>query len=176
MPQLRSPRYSGDETGAAAVEMALFLVILAPLLLNVIDVGFYLYKRTEVENAAQVAAQAAWSQCDTPPTAAQTLSGVCPGLTSVVTAAVKTTTLSDAVTWANVGSIDTDSGYRCPDGTNSVFTNATNSPSTCTSTTAKSGYYVKVSVSYPYRPMFQGATLAALFPSTITATSWMRIK
>ena len=49
-----------DERGASALEFAIFAGILAFGLLNTADVSIYIYKRMQVENATEMAAQAAW--------------------------------------------------------------------------------------------------------------------
>ena len=53
-----------DERGASALEFAIFAGILAFGLLNTADVSIYIYKRMQVENATEMAAQAAWKACN----------------------------------------------------------------------------------------------------------------
>jgi len=53
----------GETRATAAIEFAGTAALLSVGLLNAVDVGYYMYRRMEVENAAQVAAQAAWKTC-----------------------------------------------------------------------------------------------------------------
>jgi len=57
-------RYGGDRCGAAAAEFALLLSLLVIPTLNVADLAIYAWDRMQLENAAQMAAQAAWETCD----------------------------------------------------------------------------------------------------------------
>jgi Flp pilus assembly protein TadG len=163
-------RYLHDEHGAAAAETAIFVLVLAPIALNLVDLGVYVYKRMQVENAAQAGAQAAWATCTKPPASATN----CPYIASAVTAAVQGTSLGTAVTWSN-SPASTDAGYYCPDGTNNAFVTSS-SGATCTNTGASAGYYVKITVSYPFAPVFSGFSVASLLPTPITRTTWMRLE
>jgi Flp pilus assembly protein TadG len=49
-----------DQRGVAAVEFGIFVPLLFLALANVVDVTIYLYQRMQVQNATEVAAQAAW--------------------------------------------------------------------------------------------------------------------
>jgi Flp pilus assembly protein TadG len=169
-------RYLRDDNGAAAAETAIFVLVLAPIILNLVDLGAYAYKRMQVENAAQAGAQAAWATCTKPPASASN----CQYLSSAVTGAVAGTSLSNTVVWSNASAFTgtppaSDAGYFCPDGANNALT-ASSLGSTCTKTGAKAGYYVKIAVSYPFQPIFTGFSVAALLPTPITRTTWMRIE
>src|ERR1700737_4158566 len=83
-----------DQRGVAAIEFGLFAIFLPLALVNVTDVSIYIYQRMQVENATQVAAQAAWKACDLPQLPA-TIN--CPGLTSAVQSAVQSTSLGTRV-------------------------------------------------------------------------------
>jgi hypothetical protein len=64
----------------------------------------------------------------------------------------------------------------CPDSaTNSLVTNSAASCNSTSSTGAAPGTYAKIQTSFTFRPMFAGATIAALFPATITATAYQRL-
>ena len=52
-----------DTRGTAAVEFAVAAMFLCAGVLSAVDLGLYEYKRMEVENAAQVGAQAVWKTC-----------------------------------------------------------------------------------------------------------------
>jgi Flp pilus assembly protein TadG len=168
------------EDGAAAAEFAMFAVILAPLLLNLGDMGYYAYTRMEVENAAQNAAQAAWANCSASTPSAANCD---PAMTNAITSAVASTSLGNKVTWSNSGKLWTDTSHPygvdsfCPDSTtNSIaYTNAASCSST-TSTGTTPGTYVRITVSYTFTPLFRGATIASLFPATISRTTYQRLK
>ena len=55
--------FGSDEGGASAVEFALWLILLAIPTLNVVDMGFYIFKNMQVRQSAQAGAQAAESIC-----------------------------------------------------------------------------------------------------------------
>src|ERR1700693_5015304 len=50
-----------DCGGVAAIEFAVFAGLLSLAILNVTDVSIYAFQLMEVENATQMAAQAAWT-------------------------------------------------------------------------------------------------------------------
>jgi Flp pilus assembly protein TadG len=168
----RLAHYLRDENGGPAAEMGLFILLLAPIIFNLMDVGVYIYKRMQVQNAAQAGAQAVWAVCTKAPVTATPCST---NVATAVTGGIQSTSLGSGVTWSNSGSFATDAAYKCPDGTDNAFTNASSGTS-CTSTGAGAGYYAKISVSYAYTPLFAGATVASLLPTPITATTWMRIE
>jgi Flp pilus assembly protein TadG len=170
-------RYLRNTGGAAAAEFAMFAVVLAPLLMNLGDMGYYAYVRMEVENAAQAGAQAAWANCSASTPSATN----CPDMTNAITSAVQSTSLGSNVTWTNSADMWSATGHPygvdtyCPDSsTNSlVYSNATCSDTT--STDAAPGTYVKITVSYTFHPLFRGATIASLFPATITRSTYQRL-
>jgi len=171
--------FARERSGAAAAEFAMFVLILAPLLLNLGDMGFYAYVRMQVENAAQAGAQAAFANCSNTPAN----SANCPNLSTAVSSAVSSTSLGDKVSWTNKSTMFTGSAPQgvdtyCPSSTNStnaiVYTNSTSCDGT-TSTGATPGTYARIDVSYTYTPLFKGATIASLFPATITATTYQRL-
>jgi len=49
-----------DQRGASALEFAIFAGILAFGVLNTADISMYIYKRMQLENATEMAVQAAW--------------------------------------------------------------------------------------------------------------------
>ena len=95
--------------GAAGIEFALVAGTLCLIMLNAFDVANYIYKRMQVENAAQMGAQAAWKTCDPTMLPATKL---CAGLNTAVTAAVQSTSLGQGVT-LEPGSLS--EGYFCLD-------------------------------------------------------------
>jgi Flp pilus assembly protein TadG len=57
-----------DQAGTAALELALLLVLLVPVLFGIIDVGHALYVRVQVQEAAQEGAMVAVYAPDVPAT------------------------------------------------------------------------------------------------------------
>src|ERR1041385_4321476 len=98
-----------DERGASALEFAIFVGILAFGLLNTADISIYIYKRMQVENATEMAAQAAWKSCD-PSKGYLPATLSCPNLTTTITQAAQSTALGNLVTIA-VGS--PQEGFYC---------------------------------------------------------------
>jgi Flp pilus assembly protein TadG len=164
--------YLRRDDGAVAAEFAMFLILLVPLLVNIIDIGAYVFQRMQVDNAAQAASQAAWANCTSRPIGTQTLDDHCPNLAPAVTGAIASTTLGEAVTLSNT--IATDAQTYCPDPANQDLVAST--AATCDATGSPPGYYVKVTVSYPFQPIFAGATIASAFTTPLTATTWTRIE
>ena len=54
-----------DRRGVAAIEFGFFAIFLSIALANVTDVSIYIYQRMQVENATEIAAQAALKTCAT---------------------------------------------------------------------------------------------------------------
>ena len=52
-----------DRRGVAAIEFGFFAIFLSAALANVADVSIYIYQRMQVENATEIAAQAALKTC-----------------------------------------------------------------------------------------------------------------
>ena len=85
-----------DERGASALEFAIFAGMLAFGLLNTADISIYIYKRMQVENATEMAAQAAWKACD-PSKGYLPATLSCPNLTTLMTQAAQSTGLGNQV-------------------------------------------------------------------------------
>jgi len=166
-----------DERGASALEFAIFAGILSFGLLNTADISIYIYKRMQVENATEMAAQAAWKACD-PSKGYLPATLSCPDLTTAITQAAQSTALGDQVTIAT-GS--PQEGFYCLNdaGTLQLVANATlNPPADCSSTGLVGqapGDYIKVTTSFSYAPLFPGVTVAGVFPTPIMKTSMMRL-
>jgi Flp pilus assembly protein TadG len=143
---------------------------------NAIDVGVYAYKRMQVANAAQVAAQAAWTTCsDTSTMLPATVN--CSGLNNAVTAAIQSTALGSAVSLASGYPAE---GYYCvgPSGSLQSVGNVSNKPANCSAAgnpNTSPGDYIQVSVTYPYTPLFPVSVMGALNSTSISMTSWMRL-
>jgi Flp pilus assembly protein TadG len=167
-----------DARGAAAAEFALVLTLLAIPILNAVDLGIYAYQRMELDNAAQVAAQAAWAivpNCALPVTA----SGNCSGLTSKINTALQSTPLGTKVTVSS-----TTENYYCVKTSNSRLVTTGSfptkpNPDNCASagglSTDTPGDYIVITASYAYTPVFPGVSVTSLLASPITRTVWMRL-
>lgn len=172
--KLRS--FCHDTRGVAAIEMALGSLMLILAVFNVVDVGVYAYKNMQVANAAQVGAQAAWSNCTTGLVLPATQN--CPNLNAKITTAIQSTSLGTAVTLA---SGYPQEGYYCVNGSGALQAVGTLSspPADCSAAgnpNVAPGDYIQVGVTYRYRSVFPNLTvMAALNISSITTTSWMRL-
>lgn len=188
-------RFARDASGAAAVEFALWLGILALPVLNVVDLGYYGFQAVQVREAAQAAVESAVANCATQLPATTN----CAGLATGIATAAHSTSLGTNVTVAgyatNSTASDTFEGYFCSGVTNALVTatvssgsnpwatNATSTPtepSSCSGSTGAKNTdavsdYVSVTVTYAFHPLFPGVTVASLLPSTITQQAWMRL-
>jgi Flp pilus assembly protein TadG len=166
-----------DQAGASALEFSLFAALLGFGLLNTADISIYIYKRMQVENATQMAVQAAWKVCD-PSQGYLPATTSCPGLTAAITGAARSTSLGALV------SIQTGSpteAYYClsTSGTLQLVAAATSIPPADCSATGLAGQepadYIQISTSFAYAPLFPGITVANLFTTPIVKTATMRL-
>lgn len=149
----------------------MFLLILAPLILNLVDIGLYVFQRMEVENAANSGAQAMFANCSASDfnTCDKT------NVNNAITSAVQSTILGNKVAWQNSGTFWTDVTKYCPDqATNSLVVQSTQCSST-TSTGDFPGTYAKITVRYPFAPAFPGVTLASGLTGNIDYTTYVRL-
>lgn len=168
------------ETGASGVEFALIVGLITLPMMSAIDVAVYAYDRMQLEQAAQVALQAAWATCTSNSMLPVTSSTACPTASTAMTSAAQSTSLSTAVAISS-----TTEGYYCVDGTGALtlvgktgtFGGAPAVQSSCPSgsTTSRPGDYVYVTVTIPFSPIFGGVSIASLFGPSISKTSWMRM-
>jgi Flp pilus assembly protein TadG len=173
--------FGPDAGGVAGIEFGITGLLLAIGLLNAVDVGYYAYRRMEVENAAEVGAQAAWQYCwdqkngDMLPATDPTK---CPGLTAAITAAIQSTTLGTAVSLASGYPTE---AYYCVNASNvlqNVGSVSSAEPANCAAAgnaAATPGDYLKVQVTYPYQPLFSFSVMSASKATSISKTSWMRM-
>jgi Flp pilus assembly pilin Flp len=164
-----------DERGAVAVEFALVATILVFLLLNGLDLGRYLYLRTELENATQAGAHAVWKTCD--PTKLPIDKNCNPAAKTAVKEVV-----SSFVSNVADGDVTLTEGYFCTDAGGSLHsvqipaTPPLALPPACQAGIAP-GDYVIVNITYAYEPLFGNVTVfAKLFGSSISTTSFMRMQ
>lgn len=186
---MRRPGPLGDRGGAAGVEFALWLSVLLIPMLNVVDIGVYIHRRMQVEEAAQVAAQMIWETCDTRAKLPATDAARCPLLPDRIIAAAHSTPLGDLVELGEPDEL-VESGklpgvteaYFCVDGSGGLQKVAVPPdapPADCTQAgglaTTAPGDYVTVTVFYDYAPLFQGVSLGGLMTTPIVRTSTMRL-
>jgi Flp pilus assembly protein TadG len=162
-----------DCRGVAGVEFALVGGFLCLAVVNVADIGIYLYKRMNVENAALVGAMSALKACDATVLPATVK---CPGLNAAVTAAIQSTSLGTAVTLS--GSVS--EGYYCVNSSNALqyVSSVASKPADCTAAgmpALQPADYVQVAVTFSYTPIFSGISVASLFPTPITKTAMVRM-
>ena len=174
--RLRS--FWNDHRGVAGIEFALVAGALCILLLNGIEVARYAYTVMQVQNAAQIGAQSVWKACD--PTKELPATTKCAGLNTAVAAAIKSTTLGDGVT---LQSGTPSEAYYClnnanaliPDGGIALGSKPANCNTIAGAQAGQPGDYIKVGVTYAYRPLFLDFTVGKLFSSTITKTTYLRL-
>ncbi len=168
---------SADQRGVAAIEFGIFAPLLFLALANVVDVTTYLYQRMQVQNATEVAAQAAWKTCDLT---------VLPPTTDCSTLAASVTAVQNALASTSLGtsvalvSGSPTVGYYCVNSSNALqYVSAISSkPADCTAAGTPSlqpGYYIQVQTTYTYTPIFPGMSISGTLPTPINSASLMRL-
>lgn len=170
----RLARFGADAKGMIAVDFAITGTILVYGLLNAADLGYYIYRRMEVENAADVGAQTASKTCDQNSLPATTN---CSGLDAAITSAIQNTSLGKLVTLASGYPTE---GYYCTNASNALqfVSNVSSKPSNCSAAgnaSASPGDYLQVQVTMTYQPLFGVSVMGALGWTSISMTSWMRM-
>jgi Flp pilus assembly protein TadG len=166
-----------DQRGASALEFAMFAGILCFGLLNTTDISIYIYKRMQVENATEMAVQAAWKACD-PSKGYLPATTSCPALTAAITDAVQSTSLGSQVSF-QTGS--PSEGYYCLNNLGALqYVSAVTStpPADCSATGLSSQQpadYIQITTTYSYAPLFPGMTVASSFTTPIVKTGTMRL-
>lgn len=155
------PKIFLDTSGAAAVEFALWLSILVYPLLNAFDIGLYIFQRMELENAAQMSAQAIFTGCGQNAGSTVTLSTNCSNFTTYRDSGAHGTSLGSSV------SATTDEGAYCTTGSGTAATLTTSGCST-------TGHYVIVTATYTFTPLFRIATVASLLSTNLSRSYWIR--
>jgi Flp pilus assembly protein TadG len=164
-----------DRRGVAAVEFGIFSVLLFASLANVTDVSIYIYQRMQVENATEVAAQAALKTCGSTNTLPATIN--CANLLTAVQTAMRSTSLGTAVTLQNGSPSE---GYYCVNASGALqFVSGVNSkPADCSAAgmpALQPGDYITIATTFTYQPIFARLSVAAAFPTPITKTAIMRL-
>lgn len=174
-------RWCREEKGAAAVEFALVVTLLTVPVLNVIDLTMYAWNRMQLDNAAQVGAQAAWATCSAASNrpASPNSYANCAGMPAAVTQAVQSTSLGTKVTWT----LTSEAYYCITTGGALVFAAAATAtpPSDCSKNSLGGqssdvpGDYVQITTSVNFTPIFPAVSIASALTSPITRTAWMRL-
>ena len=149
-------------------------MLLAVGVLNAIDLGYYMYQRMEVENAAEVAAQTAWKTCYDQSTMLPATTK-CSGLNAAITTAIQSTSLGASVSL--VSGYPTE-GYYCVDASNALqlVGSLSAKPSDCSAvgnSNTSPGDYLQVGVTYKYSALFGITVMSAWGVTSISMTSWM---
>lgn len=167
-----------DESGLAAMELALVAGTLSTVMLNGVEIARFYFAKMEVQNATQMAAQKVWKTCDTPAKAPVTIN--CSGRTTAITTGLQSTSLGSSVSLST--GFPTEAYYcaATSDGALiSVGAVTSAKPSTCSPSGSGSdtpGDYVVIQAQYTYQPIFSGITVGSLLPTTITSSTTMRIQ
>jgi Flp pilus assembly protein TadG len=180
--------FGADKRGVAGIEFGVTGLMLVIGLLNVVDVGLYAYKRMEVENAAEVGAQAAWKTCTDPQKNSMlpatqnctVANGAKTDLNSAITTAIQSTSLGTAVTLASGYPAE---DYRCVNASNALqFVGSVSSPkpancSAAGNAAATPGDYLQVGVTSPYQALFPGliSVMSVSGITSISKTTWIRM-
>ncbi|MGB6177495.1 MAG: TadE/TadG family type IV pilus assembly protein [Methylocella sp.] len=165
--------------GVAGIEFGVTGLLLVVGLLNAVDIGFYAYRRMEVENAAEVGAQAAWQTCHDANGSILPATVNCPGLNNAITTAIQSTTLGTAVSLASGYPAE---DYRCVNASNVLQSvgSVSSPPANCAAAgnaAASPADYLQVGVTCQYQPLFPGliSVMSVSGVTSISKTSWMRM-
>ena len=173
-------RFWADRSGVAAVEVAIWAAFIVVPVFSVVDIGDYIRRRMQVEAAGQAAMAKAWVFCNT----AAKLPAVknCTGLSTAMTTSAQSTSLGAGVTLSG-----TTEGYYCVNGSGALTQvgstatfggTPTGAATNCTTVGGVSGtpsLYISSTATYSYTPLVGSLSVAALLPSPITKTVWMRL-
>ena len=164
-----------DEGGVAAVEFSLYALFLSLALVNVTDTSIYIYQRMQAEDATQAAVEAASKACDLSQLPA---TANCPGLTSAINNAVKSTSLGTRV---SLISGSPSEGYYCVNSSNALqyVSDVSSKPADCTAAgmpALQPGDYIQVQTTFPYAPLFPGLSVTSTFATPINRTAMMRLQ
>lgn len=163
-----------DRSGVAAIEFAFIAGFLCLAVLNVSDIGIYLVKRMQVENAAQMGTMGALQACD-PAHLPATVN--CPGLNAAVTAAIQSTSLGSGVTLSG-GAVS--EGYYCLNSSNVLqyMSSVSSKPADCAAAgmpALQPADYLRVQVTYSYVPLFGGISVAGQLTTPIVKFAMARM-
>lgn len=162
-----------DQRGVAAIEFGFFAILLSAALANVTDVSIYIYQRMQVENATEVAVQAALKTCSTKLPATTN----CPGLLAAMQTALQSTSLGTAVSLQPNSPTE---GYYCVNSSNALqyISDVSSRPADCTAAGMpglQPGDYILINTTFPYQSLFPRLSVASAFPTPINRTAMMRL-
>ena len=167
-----------DESGVAALELALVAGTLSTVMLNGVEIARFYFAQMEVQNASQMAAQNVWKTCDTQAKAPVTIN--CSARTTAITTGLQSTSLGSSVSLAT--NYPTEAYYCAATADGSLINvGAVTSakPTACSpngSGADTPGDYIVIQAQYTYTPIFRGITIGSLLPTSITSTTKMRIQ
>jgi hypothetical protein len=146
------------------------------MFLNLVDFSVRIWSQMQLDNAAEIGAQAAYNACAG---VAEPVTTNCTSMNSAVTTAIQSTSLGTNVTLASGSPTET---YYCTNtSTNTLQSVGTPSsppsPFDCTAAGNPSvtpGDYITVKVNYTFNPMFPGLSL--LSSSTLSSTGLTRLQ
>ncbi|WP_439393110.1 TadE/TadG family type IV pilus assembly protein [Bradyrhizobium sp. PMVTL-01] len=164
---------SADQRGVAAIEFGIFAIFLSATLANVADVSIYIYQRMQVENATQVAAQAALKTCSSNLPATTN----CPGLLAAMQQALQSTSLGTSVTLVTGSPSE---GYYCINASSALqyVGDVSSKPADCTAAgtpALQPGDYIQVQTTFTYKSLFASLSVASTFPTPINRTAMLRL-
>ncbi len=160
-----------DQRGVAAIEFGVFALLLFVSLANVADVSIYIYERMQVENATEVAAQAALKTCSTKLPATTN----CPALLTAMQNALQSTSLGTSVTFVTGSPTE---GYYCINTSNALqyVSDVSSKPADCTAAgmpALQPGDYLQVQTTFTYQTLFGNLSVASAFPTPINRIAMM---
>lgn len=169
-------RFARDRRGAATIEVALTTLFMAYSVMNVADISIYAYTRMQVQNAAQMGAQAIYEACgseDLPATSQ------CSGLDAAVLRGIQSTALGSRVTLKSGSPAE---GWYCINSSNALqYMSAYDSkPVDCSGAGTPSlqpGDYIKVETQHTYSPLFPtNTTIGSLLNTQMSASALVRLE
>ena len=167
-----------DQSGSAAVELALVAGTLASVMMNGIEISRWYFSQMELQNATQMAAQAVWKACDSPAKLPVTIN--CSARTAAMNNALQSTSLGTRVTLSSGYPTE---AYYCVATSGGALTNVGSvsnaKPVNCSPTGSTSdtpGDYIVLRAQYTYSPIFYGITIGSLLPTEVTAQTMMRVR
>jgi Flp pilus assembly protein TadG len=167
-----------DQTGSAAIEVALVVSTLSMIMLNGVEISRWYFARMQVQNATQMAAQAIWKTCDT--SAKLPVTTNCSGRTIAITNALQSTSLGSGVALSTGYPTE---AYYCVATSGGALTSvgavSSTRPNSCSPTgpsSEKPADYVIVQAQYTFTPLFNGITIGSLMPTTVQASTTMRVQ
>jgi Flp pilus assembly protein TadG len=163
-------KWAREERGAAAVEFALWLGVIVWPLLNVYDLGLYVFQKIQVDNAGQAAVQQLFNACGQ--TTASPILTNCSSakVSNGLSYGIQSTSLGTDITVLYV--------TECVGGKLQNSGDYTADPSiaskNCPSST---GDYVAVTPSFTYHPLFKNVTVTSILKdnTSMGSIAWMKM-